>query len=306
MLKVSIIIPVYNVAPYIVRCLNSVYNQTYTNFEVVIVDDCSTDNSMNLIHSFLSSEKSAITTIKQHSHNRGISAARNTGINIATGEYIFFIDSDDYITPNCIETFTKLASKYNYPTAIFGSAELFPTKWNDKSSCISANKPEIPEFSNSIRWIRKAFLKSNFLPVTAWNKLIKREYIIHHNLFFKEGIIHEDIPWGWIIGNNLSSIAFNKENTYYYCYSPNSITNMEYGKKNSISEIIIIKELFKNINYLHFIPQFIYILHFSHSCYCKRQGNKSLEPNYIRYPKAFIFFLKCLYMNPEKLYFANH
>ena len=98
MLKVSIIVPVYNVAPYITRCLNSIYNQSYPNIEVIIIDDCGTDNSMTIINSYLTSEQHAITKVIHHHQNQGISSARNTGINNANGEYLYFIDSDDYLT----------------------------------------------------------------------------------------------------------------------------------------------------------------------------------------------------------------
>ena len=109
MLKVSIIIPVYNVAPYIIRCLDSIYNQSYPNLEVIIIDDCGTDNSMAIIDSYLTSDQHDITRIIHHHKNQGLSIARNTGINNANGEYLYFIDSDDYITSNCIKTLAELA-----------------------------------------------------------------------------------------------------------------------------------------------------------------------------------------------------
>ena len=300
MLKVSIIIPVFNAAPYIIRCLESVYNQTYKNLEIIIIDDCGVDESFKLISEYLTAEQYALTQIIRHDINKGLSVARNTGINAATGEYVYFLDSDDYITSDCIESFILLVQKYNYPNAIFGSALVQPTNWN-KTANIDANKPTIPEYSNDKRWIRSAFIKDNYIPITAWNKLIKRSHIIQHNLYFKEGIIYEDLLWNWILGNSLSIIVFNKKYTYYYCYSPNSITNKNYGFRNIDSETSIIKELSKNIKFSYCIPQIIYILHYCHSSFCRRQGDKPLPPIYIRYPKAFIFFIKCLFIKPEKL-----
>lgn len=300
MLKVSIIIPVYNVAPYIIRCLDSIYNQSYPNLEVIIIDDCGTDNSMAIIDSYLTSDQHDITRIIHHHKNQGLSIARNTGINNANGEYLYFIDSDDYITSNCINTLAELAYKYNYPTAIFGSAKLEPENWNDKASCITSNKTDIPEFSNDIKWIRKAFIKNNFLSTTAWNKLIKRDFIVKNGLYFKEGIIHEDILWKWMIGNHITSIAFNKTNTYYYCYSPTSITNMENPIKKHESEDIIIKELFLNINIRYLIPQFIHIFHFCHLTYYSRLKTSQLPPIHIRYINTIIFSIKCLFKKQKK------
>ena len=295
MIKISLIVPVYNVAPYIIRCLDSIYNQSYSNIEVIIIDDCGTDNSMAIINSYLTTEQHAITRIIHHHQNQGLSIARNTGINNANGEYLYFIDSDDYLTLNCIQLLVELANKYNYPTAIFGSAKLEPENWNDKSSYITSNKIDIPEFTNDIKWIRKAFIKNNYLSTTAWNKLIKRDFIVQNRIYFKEGIIHEDILWKWMIGNHITSIAFNKTNTYYYCYSPTSITNMENPMKKHKSEDIIIKELFLNINIRYLIPQLIYILHFCHSIYCSRQKTSQLPPFYIRYFNTIIFSIRCLF-----------
>ena len=296
---ISCIIPVYNVAPYIIQCLESVYNQTYSNIEIILVDDCGNDNSMEIINQYLTTEKLAITTIIHHHQNKGLSAARNTGINHAKGEWIYFIDSDDYLSLDCFESFVHLIQKYNNSQVIFGTATQVPHEWTE--ACISANKTEIPEFSDDIKWIRKSFSKDQFLPITAWNKLIKKDFLIQNKLYFKEGIIYEDNLWNWLIGNAVTTIAFNKKITYFYRHVPTSIINIQYGNKNKDSEVIIIKELCKNINYKYFFPQFFYILHYSHSSYCRRFGNSPLPPSYIRYPQAFLFFLKCIFMKPEHL-----
>ena len=292
---ISCIIPIYNVAPYIIQCLESVYNQTYQNVEVILVDDCGNDNSMEIINQYLTYEKLAITKIIHHIQNKGLSAARNTGIRHANGEWLYFLDSDDYISVDCFDSFIQLAQKYNNPPFIFGTATQVPQEWT--KACISSDKADIPEYTNNISWIRKSFSKDHFLPITAWNKLINKDFLIQHKLFFKEGIIYEDNLWNWHIGNSVTAIAFNKKSTYFYRYVPNSIINKPYNKINMNSEAIIIKEMFKSITFNCFFRKFIYILHFSHSSYCKRQGNKPLSPFYIRYPKAFIYFIKCLFNN---------
>lgn len=293
--KVSIIIPIYNVAPYIIQCLDSVYNQSYSNYEVILVNDCGDDNSMEIIYQYLTHEKLSITKLIHHNQNKGLSAARNTGIKHANGKWLYFLDSDDYISADCLKNFIQLAKKYNNPPFIFGTATQVPQEWT--KACISSDKADIPEYTNNIPWIRKSFSKDQFLPITAWNKLISKDFLIQHKLFFKEGIIYEDNLWNWHIGNTVKSIAFNKETTYFYRYMPNSIINKPYNKINMNSEAIIIKEMFKSITFDYFFRKLLYILHFSHSSYCKSQGNKPLSPCYIRYPKAFIYFLKCLLNN---------
>ncbi|MBQ4589587.1 MAG: glycosyltransferase family 2 protein [Bacteroidaceae bacterium] len=294
---ISCIIPIYNVAPYIIQCLESVYNQTYRNIEVILVDDCGNDNSLEIINQYLTSEKLAITTIIHHNQNKGLSAARNTGINHAKGEWVYFLDSDDYLSLNCFETFVHLIQKYNNSQVIFGTAIQIPHEWT--KACISVDKANIPEYTNDLSWIRKSFIKDQFLPITAWNKLIKKDFLIQNKLFFKEGIIYEDNLWNWKIGNKITTITFNKEITYFYRYVYNSIINKPYTINNMRSETIIIQEMFKTINYKFFFHQLIFILHFAHSSYCRRKGNKKLEPSYFRYPKAFIFFLKCIFQNTK-------
>ena len=103
-MKISIIIPVYNVENYLAECLNSVVNQTYRNIEIIIVNDGSTDNSFSIIQQYqLQDER--IKIINQE--NQGLSAARNAGMKVASGEYLWFVDSDDYVAINACEEFVK-------------------------------------------------------------------------------------------------------------------------------------------------------------------------------------------------------
>ena len=212
-MKVSIIIPIYNVESYIIECLESVFSQTYKDIEVIVVDDCGTDNSMLLVQQFVSTHDSSTFIIIHHDKNKGVSAARNTGIKAATGEYLYFLDSDDYLTPDCIESFVSLAMKYNRPDGVFGSATQFP--WNWTLSCTTTDKPNIPEYTDNISWIRKSLKEDliNLLPITPWNKLVRKDFIITNNLYFKEGIIHEDNLWNWHLAKHLKDIAFNKKST---------------------------------------------------------------------------------------------
>ena len=172
---ISIIIPIYNVEEYIIECLESIYNQTYKNIEVILVDDCGSDNSMNIVKEYLTPEKHSFTKIIQHQQNKGLSAARNTGIKHATGDYIYFIDSDDFITPNCIESFYNLIQKYNNPEIIFGSATFYPYQWGNFS--LDTNKNELSEYCSNKKNINKYFFNNDYLPVTAWNKLVKKDFI---------------------------------------------------------------------------------------------------------------------------------
>ena len=256
-------------------------------------------NRMQIINDYLTPDFLKITTIIRHNQNKGLSATRNTGIKYATGDYLYFLDSDDFISSDCIESFVSMAIKYDFPNVIFGSAILQPRNWN--KICISSNTNHIPEYTNNISWIRKSFAKIDYLPITAWNKLVKRTFILKNNLYFKEGIIYEDRLWNFRLGNSIQSIAFNKKPTYTYRYVPNSIINSDYSIKKMDSEVVITKELIKHIDYRYFLPQFIHILRRSYYGYCNRYCQKQLPPYYIRYPKALLFFIKCLFLKPEQL-----
>ena len=114
MIKVSIIVPVYNVSEYIERCWDSIRNQTYKNIEALFVDDCGTDDSVAKLEGCLAVSDAVEARILHHAKNRGLSAARNTGLEAATGDYVYFLDSDDDITEDCIESLVAPLSEKQY------------------------------------------------------------------------------------------------------------------------------------------------------------------------------------------------
>lgn len=210
-IKVSIIVPVYNVAEYITECFNSVASQTFTGgMECIFVDDCGTDDSVDIVRSLISSYHGNVRfRVVNHDHNKGLSAARNTGIRNAKGDYLYFIDSDDSITSDCIEKLTTLAEKYPGVEIVQGSAksnsDWLMLKWN-----------LTPEYSESFKWIRTTMLKRYVLPMTAWNKLVRRDFVLEHELYFAEGMIHEDEVWNFMLSKYVHRIAFCFDATYNY------------------------------------------------------------------------------------------
>ena len=124
MKDVSIIIPIYNVEKYVAECLNSVISQTYdhSKIECIIVNDCTTDDSMDIVYEIIKKYDGGMSfIICRHEHNEGVSAARNTGIEVAKGNYIFFIDSDDYIYPNSLELLLNASKIYGYSDMVVGN-----------------------------------------------------------------------------------------------------------------------------------------------------------------------------------------
>ena len=188
MLKVSIVIPVYRVSAYIERCLYSVMNQTYSVFECIIVDDSTDDDSIEKCERMLSSYKGAIRfVILHHEKNRGLSAARNTGLKAATGEYIFFLDSDDVITDDCIEKLMETASQDLSVEMVQGNAKTYNNSFFDNRT-----KHYSQRHAESNENVRTLFYRNHEIPVYAWNKLIKRSFLFENHLFFHEGLLWED------------------------------------------------------------------------------------------------------------------
>lgn len=218
-MKISIIIPIYNVASYIRRCLDSVAAQTYTgDIECILVDDCGKDDSMTIARQWIKNYSGRISfVILSHTHNQGLSAARNTGIEAASGDYIYFLDSDDAITPDCIEILTNLAAKYPDANMIQGNTVVT----ENGTTVHNTFRTQIPEIVSGRQEVDHAVLSSTLC--TAWNRLLKKSFILQHHLFFPPGKVHEDICWLFFLCKQLTQAVFTNTGTYYYYVNAGSI-----------------------------------------------------------------------------------
>ncbi len=252
MIKVSIVIPVYNTEKYIERCIDSVLNQTYRNIEVIVVDDCSPDNSDNVLKDIINrSNKAGDLEFKflKHEHNSGLSAARNTGIRASSGDYIFLLDSDDELPSSSIEHLVSLAEKYPGVDMVQGNI------WcNDShlAEWVTTCNKGFPEFTCDKEWITKQFININYnsstIPVTAYSRLYHRSLFFEKNMFFKKGIIHEDEHWRLIYGPHIESIAFCFETTYNYHIRPGSITTKKKtDNKRTVSLMMIYEDYLPHV-----------------------------------------------------------
>lgn len=250
MIKVTIIIPIFKVEKYIKRCIFSVIKQNYSNIECILIDDCTQDKSMIIVNNILSNYNGKITfKIIQHKYNQGLSAARNNGILNANGDYLYFLDSDDYITSDCISTLVEYANKYNGIDIVQGNI----ISTDRSTDFLNIIQYSFPEYSNNHLWIKSNMLKK--IPMTAWNKLIRKDFILDNNLFFKPNIIHEDEHWRFFACKYICSIAFSNKPTYYYCRNDDSIMDKKNVNKSCDDWLVIIKDCSQHIDNCLIIDQ---------------------------------------------------
>lgn len=219
MCKVSIVVPVYNVEKYINRCIESIINQTYKNIEIILVDDGSTDSSGEICDKY-SEKDSRIKVI--HKQNGGLSDARNSGIDIATGDYLLFVDSDDYIDINLIKNMQQYMDK-NIDLIKFKMIAVDETG----KELYKVGGPIFEELTGENAFSKLVY-EDNLLEC-ACIYLFKKDMIINKNFKFTISTEHEDFGLIPLIIISAKNIASTNYYGYYYVQSSNSITrNSEY------------------------------------------------------------------------------
>ena len=224
---ISVIIPIYNVEAYIEDCLKSVASQTClkqgVKVECILVDDCGTDNSISIVEAIIdrineNEDKNENLTFKllHHDHNRGLSAARNTGTDVAQGEYVYFVDSDDILSLDCIENLISIARIHPDAEMIVGQYDEF----FDGEKCHNARwKQNGGVYAEDVIG---AYMAGK-IPTTAWNKLVRKEFLIKNNLWFEEGLVHEDALWSFQVFCLAHKVVVSDEVTYHYLQRPGSL-----------------------------------------------------------------------------------
>ena len=218
--KVSVIIPVYNVENYIEKCLNSVLNQTLKEIEIIIVNDGSKDSSKQKIEKYLEKHENKIIYLEKE--NGGLSDARNYGIGYAKGEYIAFLDSDDYIEPTMYEEMYKKAKEENSDMVECDFLWEYPRKVKEDVGIIYNNKKEM---------LAKA-------RVVAWNKLIKRQILLDTKIEFPKGLRYEDVEFFYKLIPYLGKISFVKKCFVHYVQRENSIANTQNYRTKEIFTVL--------------------------------------------------------------------
>lgn len=267
MVKLSIIVPVYNVEKYIRHCLDSIYSQKTNEdiFEVIVVDDGTPDKSMAIVEEFAARHQNIVIV---HQSNQGLSVARNSGLRIAKGEYVWFVDSDDWLTPGSLSTVITyiLSSKYDVISSYLIYA--YDQKANNHTKSLNNNLILTPA----------EYLVS--YPVGASQRyILRKSFLTDNNLFFYPGIYHEDADFGGRMLIKTKNILFIKEHLYFYYQREGGSIMSSWRAKNTKDYLFV---------YKRFLEQ-----------------SKSIENTYLKTSLLYYSFLILLSAFPYKHVQAN-
>lgn len=220
---VSVIIPVYNVQDYLSECIESVLNQSYQNLEVIVINDGATDNSGDIINKYRDSDERIVAIVQT---NKGIAESRNVGINHATGEYIYFLDSDDKIALNMFEVLIPQMQSKNLEMIHF-NAEAFSDEglsFDKKQYIRRRNEQEL----NSL----KAFLETEQYSSSVCLYITKRKLLLSNKQRFITGILHEDEDYTFRLMGTASKQMFTEDVMFYRRYRKGSIMTSSRSLRN--------------------------------------------------------------------------
>ena len=268
-MKVSVIVPVYNVESYLDKCLTSLVKQTLQEIEIIIVNDGSKDNSEKIIKKYLKKYPEKIKYIKKA--NGGLSSARNEGLKYASGEYIGFVDSDDYVSLNTFNLMYKKAKEKNFDLVVCNLNYVYETKTKMVSAGLDKDLENEDEVKKNIV----------FLYPAVWNKLYKKEIL--DSLKFKEGIWYEDVEFNFRVYPRVKSIGYVDKPLIQYVQ-----------RESSISKTID-KRLF------NYIDNFNGLIRYYQDNNLYNKYYFELEYSYVRY--LYATFIKQLsYTNDKELF----
>lgn len=291
---ISIIVPIYNVEKYLKRCIESILNQDFKEFELILVNDGSTDNCGEICNIYKNKDK-RIRVI--HKKNGGLSSARNVGLDFAKGKYIAFVDSDDYINKNMYHILYKNLIKTNADISICNF------NYVNDNDIVDINQPiDNYDYSifNNIDALNQLYLENKAKMVTAWNKLYKKE--LFKDLRYVEGRVHEDEFIIHKLLYNSKKIVFTNGALYYYVQREGSITQSKFNIKK-LDAVYAFKERFeffreKKLIELQFKAQEKYIYLFFFNYYEAKIKLKNCNEELIKLKNDYNRTLISVLMNP--------
>ena len=218
--KVSVIVPIYNVEKYLEKCINSLLSQTLEDIQIILVNDGSKDNSGNIAKEYEKNNKDRVIYVEKE--NGGLSDARNYGLKYATGDFIAFLDSDDYIEKNAYEKMYNKAIEENADYVECDFIWEFPNKIRVDKQYPYKNKKEM----------------LSFVRVVAWNKLIKSQLITDNNLEFPKGLRYEDVEFTYKLIPFVNKFAYVDKPFIHYVQREGSIANVQNERTAEIFTVL--------------------------------------------------------------------
>lgn len=264
--KISVIIPIYNTEKYLEKCINSVISQTYENWELLLIDDGSTDNSGIVCDAF--AKKDARIVVK-HQENKGRSAARNKGLEIATGQYIMFVDSDDWVDDRCLELSYQAVVEYNFPLVVFRNRHIYTDHIEDESDgqvCVFEGEESLEFYVKGKEGLQRTD--------TVWGKLYHKDLL--HDIRFVEDKYYEDLMFITKVFSKCVSCVYL--NQAFYNYNVGTETSITYLGVNELT-------------FRDEIPIF-----YEKESYLKELGRADLAEHYafFMYQRIITYYVECV------------
>lgn len=286
--KVSVIVPIYNVEKYIGKCILSIIEQTYKNIEIILVDDGSLDDSGNIADEYATRDN-RIKVL--HKTNAGVSAARNSGLDAATGDFVCFSDGDDYVMPNYVEHLLKLCLTYHADVAY--TVDMYTTFHNEHIA------------NNQVKVITPEDATENILcykiPIGVYSKLFNREFLVKNNIRFLEDVyIGEGFNFNTACFQRANKVVMSNERIYFYRRDneASAMTKFKAAKcQMALKAIDIIKEnlVLKSARIENAWTFAYWHTHFDMYCWIvnAKAKNENVE-----------LYKKCRYVSQSKAYIA--
>lgn len=279
---VSVIVPMHNAELYIKKCLESVINQTYKNLEILCIDDRSTDNTSQIVQEFAKKDSRIIL---KNSEGKFIGGTRNTGLKYATGEYVLFVDNDDWLLENTCEASIEKYHLYKPDLVVYYAKEFFM----DKDESAKNNKSI---FSITLKGLQEIDDKKRFATInTPWNKMYKKSIIDKYNIRFIEDANLEDVGFWWKYNQVIKTVYYIDEYLYMYRKHPNNTIKQANYKaslfNDSVKMMADVLDFLQNNNIAEAcMPSYLLFVNYSVQDLFKRTFNKDIK--YLKNVSDFI------------------
>ena len=290
---ISVIIPVYNVERFVEECLRSVFAQTMRDFDVIIVDDCSTDSSMEIVRRVCAECAGNIDVrILSTGKTSGVSVARNMGIDASEARYVYFVDSDDYISADALEQMASVAQKYPQAQIVYGTGKVFGN--HSELPIIDIASKKFPECVDDAKIAGKMMLTHRLLPDYIWNRLFLREWLNQYSFRFKRGILAQDKHIGFYMARCIDSIAFCNAVTYFYRSNSYNVSSLRSDFQWACIDWIIC-DWTRHLSIKNLPEQLVLLLRNIHTSYLRSLSYNGVAPSLLlRVPGALLHWARLM------------